>query len=278
MTRSTPLPIKMIVYLFLIAGAIVMFFPFVWMVSTSLKTTGALAAMPPQLIPDPADFGNYTEVWNKVNFERYTLNSFIIVIFDMIGSLLSCAVVAFGLAMFEFKGRALIFVTMLATLMIPGQVTMIPTYFIWKQFGMLNTYYPLIIPSFLAGAFGIFLLHQYIKSLPKELYESAVIDGCSPPGIFVRIYLPLCKPALAALGVFTFMGAWNNTLGPLIYLQTKDLYTLPLGMLYLKNQTGSVSQAVIMAGAVITTLPVVAVYLVAQKQFVQGIASTGMKG
>jgi len=276
MTKTTPLPIKIIIYLFLIVGAIAMFFPFLWMISTSLKTSGAVAAMPPRIIPNPINFGNFVEVWNKVNFARYTLNSFIIVTLDMIGALLSCAVVAFGLAMFEFKGRALIFITMLATLMIPGQVTMIPTYFIWKQFGMLNTYYPLIIPSFLAGAFGIFLLHQYIKSLPKELYESAVIDGCSPPGIFARIYLPLCKPALAALGVFTFMGAWNNTLGPLIYLQTKELYTLPLGILFLKSE--NVSQALLMASAVITTLPVVIVYLVAQKQFVQGIASTGMKG
>ncbi|WP_108994847.1 carbohydrate ABC transporter permease [Paenibacillus agaridevorans] len=276
MTKSTPLPIKMIIYMFLIVGAFVMFFPFIWMVSTSLKTSGAVAAMPPQLIPNPIDFGNFVEVWNKVNFARYTFNSFLIVTLDMIGALLSCSVVAFGLAMFEFKGRATIFIIMLATLMIPGQVTMIPTYFIWKQFGMLNTYSPLIIPSFLAGAFGIFLMHQYIKSLPKELYESAVIDGCSPPGIFARIYLPLCKPALAALGVFTFMGAWNNTLGPLIYLQSKELYTLPLGILYLKSE--NVNQALLMAGAVITTMPVVAVYLIAQKQFVQGIASTGMKG
>ncbi|QNK56501.1 carbohydrate ABC transporter permease [Paenibacillus sp. PAMC21692] len=276
MTKTTPLPLKIIIYLFLLVGAIVMFFPFVWMVSTSLKTSGAVAAMPPQLIPNPIDFGNFAEVWNKVNFGRYTLNSFIIVTLDMIGALLSCAIVAFGLAMFQFRGRSLIFTIMLATLMIPGQVTMIPTYFIWKQFGMLNTYYPLIIPSFLASAFGIFLMHQYIKALPKELYESAVIDGCSPPGIFARIYLPLCKPALAALGVFTFMGAWNNTLGPLIYLQSKELYTLPLGILYLKSE--NVNQALLMASAVITTTPVLIVYLVAQKQFVQGIASTGMKG
>jgi len=253
-----------------------MIFPFIWMISTSLKTVGAIAQMPPRLIPDPIDFSNYVTAWNKVNFGRYTLNSFFIVVFDMVGSLLSCALVAFGLAMFNFKLRGPIFVVMLATLMVPGQVTMIPTYFIWKEFRALDTYYPLIIPSYLAGAFGIFLMHQYIKSLPKELYESAVIDGCTPPGIFFRVYLPLCKPALAALGVFTFMGAWNNTLGPLIYLQTKELYTLPLGLLYLKSE--NVNQALLMSGAVITTLPVVIVYLFAQKQFVQGIASTGLKG
>lgn len=277
MTKTTPFGLKVLIYVLLLAGAIVTMFPFVWMLSTSFKTLGAVAQMPPQLIPNPFSFDNYTEVWNKVEFGRYTFNSFFIVTFDMFGALLSCAFVAFGLAMYKFKLRGLIYAFMLATLLIPGQITMIPTYFIWKQFDVLNTYVPLIAPSFFAGAFGIFLLHQYIKSLPKELYESAVIDGCSPPGIFFRIYLPLCKPALAALGIFTFMGAWNNTLGPLIYLQDRSMYTLPLGLLYLKNES-SINQAVIMAGAVITTIPVVIVYLIAQKQFVQGIASTGLKG
>ncbi|MBT2765258.1 carbohydrate ABC transporter permease [Paenibacillus sp. ISL-20] len=276
MTKTTHPLLKVLMYLLLIFGAVFMVFPFIWMLSTSLKTVGAISQMPPQLIPNPMNWDNYVTIWNKVDFGRYTLNSFFIVSIEMVGSLISCAFVAFGLAMFTFRLRGLIYMIMLATLMIPSQVTMIPTYFIWKEFGALNSYFPLIVPSFLGGAFGIFLMHQFIKSLPKELYESATIDGCSPPGIFFRIYLPLCKPALAALGVFTFMGAWNNTLGPLIYLQDKELYTLPLGLLYLKSE--NVNQALLMAGAVITTLPVVIVYLFAQKQFVQGIASTGMKG
>ncbi|WP_411552809.1 carbohydrate ABC transporter permease [Paenibacillus lautus] len=276
MTKTTHPLLKVLMYLLLIVGAVFMVFPFIWMLSTSLKTVGAISQMPPQLIPNPLNWDNYVTIWNKVDFGRYTLNSFFIVSIEMVGSLVSSAFVAFGLAMFTFRLRGLIYMIMLATLMIPSQVTMIPTYFIWKEFGALNSYYPLIVPSFLGGAFGIFLMHQFIKSLPKELYESATIDGCSPPGIFFKIYLPLCKPALAALGVFTFMGAWNNTLGPLIYLQDKELYTLPLGLLYLKSE--NVNQALLMAGAVITTLPVVIVYLFAQKQFVQGIASTGMKG
>lgn len=276
MTKTTHPLLKVLMYLLLIAGAVFMVFPFIWMLSTSLKTVGAISQMPPQLIPNPLNWDNYVTIWNKVDFGRYTLNSFFIVSIEMVGSLVSSAFVAFGLAMFTFRLRGLIYMIMLATLMIPSQVTMIPTYFIWKEFGALNSYYPLIVPSFLGGAFGIFLMHQFIKSLPKELYESATIDGCSPPGIFFKIYLPLCKPALAALGVFTFMGAWNNTLGPLIYLQDKELYTLPLGLLYLKSE--NVNQALLMAGAVITTLPVVIVYLFAQRQFVQGIASTGMKG
>ncbi|ANA80663.1 carbohydrate ABC transporter permease [Paenibacillus glucanolyticus] len=276
MTKTTHPLLKVLMYLLLIVGSVFMVFPFIWMLSTSLKTVGAISQMPPQLIPNPMNWDNYVTIWNKIDFGRYTMNSFFIVSIEMVGSLVSSAFVAFGLAMFTFRLRGLIYMIMLATLMIPSQVTMIPTYFIWKEFGALNSYYPLIVPSFLGGAFGIFLMHQFIKSLPKELYESATIDGCSPPGIFFKIYLPLCKPALAALGVFTFMGAWNNTLGPLIYLQDKELYTLPLGLLYLKSE--NVNQALLMAGAVITTLPVVMVYLFAQKQFVQGIASTGMKG
>ncbi len=276
MTKTTPLFIRIPIYLLLIAGAVFMVFPFIWMLSTSLKTVGAISQMPPQLIPNLLNWENYTTIWNKVDFGRYTWNSFLLVALEMVGALLSCSMVAFGLAMFKFKLRGPIHLVMLATLMIPSQVTMIPTYFIWKQFHALNSYYPLVIPSYLGSAFGIFLMLQYLRSLPKELYESATIDGCSPPGIFFRIYLPLCRPALAALGVFTFMGAWNNTLGPLIYLQDKDLYTLPLGLLYLKSE--NVNQALLMAGAAITTLPVVIVYLFAQKQFVQGIASTGLKG
>ncbi|GAA3410960.1 carbohydrate ABC transporter permease [Paenibacillus hodogayensis] len=263
--------------LVLYLGALLMLFPFIWMVSTSLKTTGAVGQLPPRLIPDPISWENYKIVWEKVNFGRYTLNSMFLVIVDMVGTLLSCSLVAFGLAMYNFKLRKPLYIAMLATLMIPFQVTLIPSYFIWKSFHMLDSYYPLIIPNFLGGAFGIFLMHQFIKSLPKELYEAAVVDGYSPMGVFWKIYLPLCKPALSALGVFTFMGAWNNTIGPLIYLQNKKLYTLPIGLLYLKNDT-EVSTSLLMAGAVIVTVPAVIVYLIAQKQFMQGIASTGLKG
>lgn len=266
-----------LIYLVLGIGAVAMAFPFIWMLSTSLKTLGAVSKLPPEIIPHPFNWDNYVTVWNKVSFGRYTFNSFLIVVIDLAGTLISCSLVAFGLAMFQFKLRNMIYLVMLATLMLPSQVTMIPSYFIWKELGGLDTYFPLIVPSFLGGAFGIFLMHQFLKSLPKELYESAVIDGCSPPGIFWRIYLPLCRPALSALGVFTFMSAWNNTVGPLIYLQSKELYTLPLALLYLKSDT-EINTALLMAGAMIVTLPVVMIYLIAQKQFVQGVASTGLKG
>ncbi|QJD87724.1 carbohydrate ABC transporter permease [Cohnella herbarum] len=276
MTNRSPVS-KTVIYVLLTLGAVMMAFPFFWMLSTSFKTVGGVSQLPPQLIPNPFKWENYVTVWEKVNFGRYTLNSTIIVVLDLAGTLLSCSMVAFGLAMFRFKLRKPIYIVMLATLMMPSQVTLIPSYFIWKTFGTLNTYYPLILPSFLGGAFGIFLIHQFMKSLPGELYEAAVIDGYNPLQILIKIYIPLCKPALAALSVFTFMGSWNNTLGPLIYLQDKSLYTLPLGLLYLRSNTDA-NTALLMAGAVIITTPVVIVYLIAQKQFVQGIAFTGLKG
>ncbi|MBP1994573.1 carbohydrate ABC transporter permease [Paenibacillus eucommiae] len=266
-------------YFIICLGALVMLVPFYWLVATSLKTGGAILKLPPQWFPNPITWENYATAWSKVNFARYTFNSALIVVIDMVGVLLSCSMVAFGFAMFNFKFKKLIIMVMLATMMLPSQVTSIPTYFIWKNFGALNSYFPLTVPSFLGGAFGIFLVHQHYKSLPRELYEAALIDGFSPWGVLWRIYFPLSKPVLSALGVFTFIGAWSNTYGPLLYLHDKKLYTLPLGLLYLNSAgSDSVHIPLIMAGAVIITLPVVIVFLFAQRHFVQGLASTGVKG
>lgn len=264
-------------YIVLGTGAILMLIPFLYMVSTSLMKPGNELMMPPELIPDPFVWSNFKNVWVEVNFFKYTLNSLFVTALDLIGMVFSCAIVAYGLAFFRFRGRNLIFLAMLGTMMLPSQITMIPTYFIWKNLGALDTYYPLIIRSFLGGAFGIFLLHQFFRTLPRELYDAAWVDGANPWKIFYIIYLPLSKPALSALAVFTFISAWNNTLEPLIYLQSKDLYTLPLGLLFLKNEVNN-RMTMIMAGAVITIIPVLLVFLFAQKYFVQGVASTGLKG
>lgn len=264
-------------YVILTAGALLMLVPFYQMISTSLMKPGDELTLPPKLFPDPVMWSNYGKVWIEVNFVRYSLNSVIVTAFDLIGTVASCAIVAYGLAFFEFRGRGLIFVAMLGTMMLPSQVTMIPTYFIWKELGALNSYYPLILRSFLGTAFGIFLLHQFFKTLPKELYDAAWVDGANPWNIFCKVYLPLTTPALSALAVFTFISSWNMTLEPLIYLQEKKLYTLPLGLLFLKNEVEN-KMPLIMAGSVITVLPVMLVFLFAQRHFVQGIASSGLKG
>ncbi|MDR6550298.1 carbohydrate ABC transporter permease [Paenibacillus qinlingensis] len=264
-------------YVILGVGSFIMLVPFLYMLSTSLTAAGSELTLPPKLIPEPFVWHNYTQVWIEVNFLQYTMNSIFVTLMDLIGTVASCAIVAYGLAFFQFRGRNMIFLSMLGTMMLPSQITMIPTYFIWKSVGALDTYYPLIVRSFLGGAFGIFLLHQFYKTLPKELYDAAWVDGANPWKIFYKIYLPLAKPALSALAVFTFMSAWNNTLEPLIYLQDKHMFTLPLGLLFLKNEVQN-RMTLVMAGAVITIVPVLFVFLFAQKYFVQGIASTGLKG
>ncbi|TNJ67891.1 carbohydrate ABC transporter permease [Paenibacillus hemerocallicola] len=264
-------------YVVLTVGALLMLVPFYQMISTSLMKPGDELTLPPKLFPDPVMWSNYAKVWIEVNFVRYSMNSLFVTALDLIGTVASCAIVAYGLAFFEFRGRNLIFMAMLGTMMLPSQVTMIPTYFIWKELDMLNSYYPLILRSFLGTAFGIFLLHQFFKTLPKELYDAAWVDGANPWKIFYKVYLPLTTPALSALAVFTFISSWNGTLEPLIYLQDKKLYTLPLGLLFLKNEVDN-KMTLIMAGSVITVLPVMIVFLFAQRHFVQGIASTGLKG
>lgn len=269
--------LKIAAYAIVSIGSIVMLVPFLYMLSTSLSAAGSELTLPPKLIPRPFVWRNYEQVWIEVDFLQYTMNSLFVTIVDLIGTVASCAIVAYGLAYFQFRGRNLIFLAMLGTMMLPSQITMIPTYFIWKSVGALGTYYPLVLRSFLGGAFGIFLLHQFYKTLPRELYDAAWVDGANPWKIFHTVYLPLAKPALSALAVFTFISAWNNTLEPLIYLQEKRMFTLPLGLLFLKNEVQN-RMTLIMAGAVITIVPVLLVFLFAQKYFVQGIASTGLKG
>lgn len=270
---------KFIFYLLLSLGAIIMLIPFLWMLSTSLKTPENVMKIPPQMLPVPTTFESYKTVWVNLSFVRYTLNSLFIVSLDVVGTVVSCSLAAFGFAMFDFKGKKLLFMLMLGTMMMPSQVTIIPNYFIWKSFKALDTYLPLIIPSFLGGAFGIFLMHQNYKSLPKALYESALIDGCNPPRILFKIYLPISIPTVTTLIIFTFIGAWNNTLGPLLYLKTRSLYTLTLGLLTLNGAVEmAANMGVKMAASAITMAPVVILFLFAQRYFVEGVASSGIKG
>ncbi len=273
------LPGKSIIHIFLFVGSVIMFMPFLWMLSTSLKTPDKVLKIPPELIPNPISFESYRRVWVQLSFLRYTLNSFIIVILNIIGVAVICAIVAFGFAMFNFKGKKFFFMLMLGTLMMPGQVTLIPKYILWTKLGALDTYLPLIIPSVLVGSFGIFLLHQNFKSLPGAFYESALIDGCHSLKILFKIYVPMSAPTITALIVFTFLGAWNNTLEPLIYIKDRNLYTLSLGLLTLNTSTEAVANlAVKMAASAITMAPVIIVFLMAQKYFVEGVASSGIKG
>lgn len=277
--KAAPVKIilKAVMYAVLIIGAVIMVGPFLWTISTSLKGQGLAMKIPPEIIPKPVYWSNYAKVWNQVNFVQYTFNSAFITAFSVIGSILSCSFIGFGFARMNFKGKNILFFCALATLIMPYQILMMPTYWIWKQLGQIDTYLPLILPNWLGYAFGIFLMRQTFRALPSQLYEAATIDGCNPLRIYWQVYMPLAAASMAALGVFTFMGSWNDVLRPLIYLTTKSKYTLTLGLLFMRGEYID-NIELMMGGSVIMTIPVIIIFLSAQKYFIQGIATSGLKG
>jgi multiple sugar transport system permease protein len=220
---------------------------------------------------------NYRDAFRSFPFDRYLLNTVVICALSVLGTVLSCSLVAYGLACIEWRGREALFWTMLATMMLPGQVTMIPLFLIFKKLGWINTILPLVVPHFLGGAFFTFLLRQFYRSVPRELLEAARIDGCSELGIWGRIMLPLSRPALAVVGLFTFIGSWNDFLGPLIYLMDERKYTLSIALAMFQGQySGFWGQ--LMAVSLLMTLPIIVLFFCAQKTFIQGVKLSGIKG
>lgn len=219
----------------------------------------------------------YSEALRYIDFWRYLGNTVTIVVLSIIGTLLSCSLVAYGFARLEFPGRDVLFAVLLATMMLPAQVTMVPQFLIFRYLGWYNTLIPLWVPSFLGSAFFIFMLRQFMKSIPKDLEDAAKIDGCGYLGIYWRIMLPLIKPALAAVAIFTFMGAWNNFMGPLIFLNDERLYPLSLGI-YQFRMEHSAEYSMMMAASTLMMLPVLTVFFFAQRYFIQGVTLTGVKG
>ena len=268
---------KSATYALLIAGSILFSIPFLWMVSTSLKEPADLFLYPPMWIPDPIQWQNYLEVYNMVPLLTFVKNTLVIVAFNLIGQLLSSSLAAFGFARLRFVGRDTMFLLVLATMMLPGFVTMIPTFVLFKSFGWLNSNKPLIVPAFFGSAFYIFLLRQFFLSLPRELDEAAELDGCSALDIYWRIILPLAKPVLATVAVFCFISNWNDFFGPLIYLNSLDKMTLALGLALIRTQFHTV-QHFMMAASVMSVLPIIVIFFLAQNYFVQGIALTGRTG
>lgn len=266
--------------------------PFLWMVSTSLKTLDQISPSDPaqansiNLIPNPVVWQNYKDVVTneKLDFPLYTRNTLIIALLAVIGNTLSSAVVAYGFAKIRFKGRGVLFSIMLATMMIPFPVVMVSIFTLFRFIGdytgvqMLGTFRPLWLPAWFGSAFSIFLLRQFFLTLPDDLSEAARIDGCSEFGIFFRIMLPLARPALAVVALFTFMGVWNDFLGPLVYLQRPEQYTLALGLQVFQSAHGGTQWNMLMAASVLVILPVIVLFFLTQKTFIQGIATTGMKG
>jgi len=268
---------KILAYSALLLTAITMIFPFYWMVATSLKSEARVFAFPPDWIPNPAILSNYTYILTELPFGRYTFNSVKVSSLATLGIILSSSLAAYAFARVRFWGREILFVITLGALMIPGQITMIPLYVVMTRIGWVDTHLPLIAPAYLGSAFGIFLMRQYFMTIPQELNDAAKIDGCSHFGIYWRIMMPLAKAVIATLALLSFMGSWNDLLGPVIYLFDEQLFTLPLALTRFRGMYYT-AWANMMAGATITLLPILIVFLFTQQYFVQGVVLSGLKG
>ncbi len=261
----------------LIPMAFIFLLPFFWMLSTSLKPDTQLYSYPPVWIPDPFNWLNYPDATTYITFWLYLRNTVIIALGATIGALLSCSLVAYSLARIPWPGRNVLFIFTVATLMLPGTVTMIPLFLIFKNLGWVGDFRPLIVPHFFGGALYIFLLRQFFMTIPMELSEAARMDGANEIRIYASIILPLVKPALATVAIFEVIARWRDYLGPLIYLKDQETYTLSLGIYEYRSQYGA-EWGLLMAASVMMTLPILLMFFFLQKSFVQGIALTGIKG
>ncbi|TBL81951.1 carbohydrate ABC transporter permease [Paenibacillus thalictri] len=259
-----------------------MVYPILWTLSSSLKPEQEIFVKAASLIPSTVNWGNYVKGWagfGRTDFGIFFQNSFIITIGVVIGTLISSSLVAFGFARLQFKFRKALFACLLVAVMLPAQVTLIPQYILFHQLGWINTFLPLIVPAFVGGTpFFIFMLIQFIRGLPRELDESAVIDGCSTLGIYWHIILPLMVPALATVAIFSFYWTWDDFLGPLIYLNQTKLFTVSLGLRMFADPSSVSQWGPLFAMSVLSIVPQLLVFLFFQKYLVQGIATTGLKG
>jgi multiple sugar transport system permease protein len=277
---------RALLYIVLYFGAVLCLIPFYWLLRSALMDMNQIFQYPLVWIPKPFRFENFHEALTSLPFGRYFLNTFIIVILSVAGILVSCSLSAYGLSRIEWRGRDFVFAMTMTSIMLPFFATLIPSFIMWKNLGLVNTYIPLILPSwfgvgtasvFGGGMFNIFLLRQFFRTLPKELDEAAYVDGAGQFTIYSKIIVPLSKPALICTGLFTFLNTWNDFIGPLIYLNGETKYTLQLG---LRSFIGMYTAQwhLMMAAATVVIIPVVILFLIGQKYFVEGIATTGLKG
>ncbi len=275
--RRLPLWKALWAHLALILLSAVFLVPLVWLILSSLKTDKQILKFPPEWLPSPLTFQNYPDGLAFIPFWQYLLNTSVICVCGVAGTLISCSLVAYGLARIRWRGRRALFFIILSTMMLPFQVTMVPVFVMFARLGWVDTFLPLIVPSFFGSAFYIFLMRQFFLTIPGELSEAARIDGCSEWDIYRRIVLPLSKPVLATVGLFSFMAMWNDYLGPLIYLSDEHKYTLSLGLASFSSQYGSYP-GMLMAVTTVITVPIIVLFFFAQRTFIQGISLTGIKG
>lgn len=276
MTQDTGFRRRWWLYLLLTVALLVVVTPFVWMVLGSFKTSSELRQVPPTWLPENPTLDNFSSLFSRLSFGTYFANSTLVAVAVTVGNLLFCSMVGYALAMLNFRGKKVIFALILGTLMIPGVVTFVPLFVLVANMGLVNTLPGLILP-FLVGPFGVFLMRQFIMGLPKDRVEAARIDGAGEMKIFLRIILPLLGPAMATLGILTFLGSWNNFLWPLVVAQTNNSYTLPVALALYSTGQNQTEYGLLMAGATVVVLPVLVVFLIFQRHFIQGIATTGIK-
>lgn len=265
-------------YILLLLVSVVLMLPLVWMVSTSLKPMTEIAQFPPTLLPESVQWENYVETIRSFPFFRYAGNTLYITFFVVLGNVVSNSFIAYGFSKIKFPGRDILFSLVLSTMMIPGFVLMIPQYVLFSEIGWVGTYLPLIVPSFFGSGFNIFLMRQFYLSIDDELIEAAQMDGANHLFIWSRLMIPLTKPALITIGIQSFNGAWNDFLGPLLYIHDESQYTLQIGLQVFQNQS-TTQWNYLMAGATLVLLPTVLLFLFAQKYFIEGMdLSAGTKG
>jgi multiple sugar transport system permease protein len=265
-------------YIALIFISIVFIVPFIWLLRSSFMDAAQIFTMPPEWIPQPFKFENYANALSVLPFATFFKNTLMIVIGVLFGTVLTSSLAAFGFSRIDWKGRDLIFGILLSSMMLPGAVTLIPSFLGWKTLGFYDTFYPLIVPAFFGGgAFNIFLLRQFYMSIPRDFDEAAFVDGASLLQIFRKIILPLSRSALIVVGLFTFLGTWNDFMGPLIYLKSDKLFTVALGLQMFQG-TYTAQWELLMAASTVVILPCVLVFLIGQRYFLEGITLTGLKG
>jgi len=263
-------------YLALGAGAVVMLFPFFWMLVTSFKPLSEVRIWPPTILPHTFTLSNYVSIWQQYPFANFLWNGFVIASMSTVGTLLSCTLAAFALARLRFWGREVLFLVVLSTIMLPYPARMIPIFIEMSKLHWINTFKPLIVPSFFGSAYGIFLLRQFFKGIPRELMEAATLDGCNPLGVLVRIFVPLSYPALIALTVVTFITSWNDLIPPLIFINDPNKMPIAVGLAFFKGQ-GEALWSWLMAASTLSVIPLLIIYAVAQRFIIEGMTYTGLK-
>jgi len=269
----------LVVYALLIVLSVLFLFPFFWMISSALKPQWQIFVWPPQWIPDPIMWQNFAEALGNplLPFHLFLRNTMIIEVAVLVGRLVSCTLVAYGFARLEAPGKDVLFAILLASLMLPGSVTMIPKFILFNKLGWVNTFLPLTVPSYFGEAYAIFLMRQFFLSLPRELEEAARMDGASTLQVILQVIVPLSVPVLTVIAILTFKDNWNDFMGPLIYLNDARLYTLAVGLAFFNGQY-DVQMNLLMAASVVVMMPLIILFFVAQRAFVEGITLTGLKG